>query len=78
MRLRFAWSGICPAELSQAAVGTGLGQAQRIDRLEVTWPVTNRTDVFESLPLDRIVRIRESDPEPVVVELPVIEFGGES
>ncbi len=40
--------------------------------------MTNRTDVFESLPLDRIVRIRESDPEPVVVELPVIEFGGES
>jgi hypothetical protein len=45
----------------------GLGDATALPTVEVTWPGGER-QLFHHLPLDRIVRLREGDPEPVVVE----------
>ncbi|MFG0318095.1 MAG: ASPIC/UnbV domain-containing protein, partial [Planctomycetota bacterium JB042] len=39
----------------------GLGSADRVDRLEVTWPVTGETRTFEGLEVDRVVTIREGE-----------------
>ncbi|MFQ5790758.1 MAG: CRTAC1 family protein, partial [Acidobacteriota bacterium] len=47
----------------------GLGRSPRIDRLEVRWP-SGVTQVFQDLPADRLVLIRESaDPEPLELSL---------
>jgi hypothetical protein len=47
----------------------GLGTAKRIDRLEVFWPVTGRTQTFTGVPLDRAVRIVEGEPRWTVLPL---------
>ncbi|MEW6746083.1 MAG: CRTAC1 family protein [Planctomycetota bacterium] len=52
----------------------GLGQAERILRLEVFWPTTGRTQRFEEVPLDRFLEIEEHAPHPRVVERPLIRF----
>jgi hypothetical protein len=39
-------------------VHLGLGQATRIDRLEVRWP-SGLTDTLHSLPVDQILTIQE-------------------
>jgi hypothetical protein len=39
----------------------GLGDATSIERIEVTWPVTGKTQVFRDVAMDRFVRIREGD-----------------
>ncbi|MFQ5668972.1 MAG: CRTAC1 family protein [Acidobacteriota bacterium] len=46
----------------------GLGHSRRIDRLEVFWPTSGATQVFQNLPADRHVRILEGEDR--VVELP--------
>ena len=46
----------------------GLGQAKKILRLEIFWPVTGQTQVFENLERDRVYAIREGDP--AATELP--------
>ena len=40
----------------------GLGNATRISRVEVRWPGGGATEVFEDVPLDRFVEIREGVP----------------
>jgi hypothetical protein len=40
---------------------TGLGDATSIESIEVTWPVTGRTQVFRDVAIDQFVRIREGD-----------------
>jgi hypothetical protein len=47
----------------------GLGQAQAVERVEVTWPVTGRTQVFTGLQLDRTYAIREDQPTATEVKL---------
>ncbi len=42
----------------------GLGQATRVDRLEVRWP-SGRIDRFQDLAADQRYRLREGDPAPV-------------
>ncbi len=42
----------------------GLGKATRVDRLELYWPRTGKTQVFRDLEVDQAVRIRE-DAEAV-------------
>jgi hypothetical protein len=37
----------------------GLGQAQRIECLEVHWPASGTTQVFRDLPADQAIRITE-------------------
>jgi len=44
----------------------GLGTAQKIDRLEVLWPVTGETQVVRNLDINRFYHLREgADPTPV-------------
>jgi len=52
----------------------GLGDATALPTVEVTWPGGDR-QLFHHLPLDRIVRLREGDPEPEVVGGPAPGFG---
>jgi len=54
----------------------GLGQAEKLERLEVFWPTTGKTQVFEGLPLDRLVKITEDSDEPVVKEPKHVKLGG--
>ena len=46
---------------SSLQVELGLGQALSIDAIHVDWP-GGETQVFENLPLDRIVILRQADP----------------
>jgi hypothetical protein len=48
----------------------GLGQAEAILRVEVVWPGATEPELYTGVPLDRAVRIRQGDPEPVPVEPP--------
>ena len=41
----------------------GLGPAQKVDRVEVTWP-TGRRDCYQGLAADAGYRLREGDPAP--------------
>jgi hypothetical protein len=41
----------------------GLGKAEKIEVLEIEWPKSGRTQRFLNVPLDRLVRIRETDLE---------------
>ena len=41
----------------------GLGQAERIETLEVHWPASGRTQRFHDLPVDRFIAIGEHAPE---------------
>jgi hypothetical protein len=38
----------------------GLGAAQKVDRLEVYWPMTGKIEVLQNLPADRQIEIVES------------------
>ncbi len=38
----------------------GLGNAERIERLTIYWPTTDRTQTFENVPLDRTIQIVEN------------------
>ena len=44
----------------------GLGQATAIRRVAITWPATGQTDVYENLPFDRFVTIREGKSKPKI------------
>ena len=37
----------------------GVGRAERIERLEVYWPTTDKTQAFQNVPIDCRIRIRE-------------------
>jgi hypothetical protein len=55
------------ASQSTRRLHLGLGQATRIDQLEVTWP-SGRKQVFDNVAVDRILRLKEGAPalEPFV------------
>ena len=46
----------------------GLGQATRIERLEIHWPTSGTRSVFTDVPLDRLIEVSEGEDELVVVE----------
>jgi len=54
----------------------GLGQARLVERLEVHWPASDTTQVFENLPVDRRIEIVEGLGEPRIVERKPARFGG--
>ncbi len=54
----------------------GIGHATRIDRLEVRWPKSGKTQTFANVATDRIVRIVEGAAEPVPVLLSATKLGG--
>ncbi|HVZ64671.1 MAG TPA: CRTAC1 family protein [Lacunisphaera sp.] len=47
----------------------GLGQATRIDRVEIFWPVTGLTQVVTGLALDHFYRVREGEAQAVPVHV---------
>ena len=56
----------------------GLGQARSIRTIEITWPVTGKVQTFKNVEMDRILKIREGDPVPVVVNLRRIDLSPQS
>jgi hypothetical protein len=42
----------------------GVGKADQIDRMEVYWPVTDKTQVFQDLQVDQALLITEDQPNP--------------
>jgi hypothetical protein len=59
---------------STLQVETGLGDATAIERIEVTWPASGRTQTFRDVAIDRFVRIREDDDTLVPVTRPRFTF----
>ena len=53
----------------------GLGNAQAIEVLEITWPVTGQTQVFRDVALDRVYRIVEDESQLTPVEVRPITMG---
>jgi hypothetical protein len=51
-----------------------LGQATSIRSIEITWPVTGKTEVVEHVAMDQIVKIREDNPHAVSVKLRKLNF----
>ena len=47
----------------------GLGQAQAVERVEIFWPVTGRTQVLTGLQLDRTYTVREGEAAAKEVKL---------
>ena len=47
----------------------GLGEAQSIRKIVVTWPVTGKTQTFRDIKIDQILKIREGDADPTPVKL---------
>jgi len=52
----------------------GIGQATGIDRVEVTWPVTGRVQVFRGVPIETNVRIVEGDSVFTTYKLARLDF----
>ena len=53
----------------------GLGQASRIMSLEVRWPASGEVQVFDDVPLDAHIEVREGDRDYRLVERPRIGLG---
>ena len=47
----------------------GLGRADTLLFVEVTWPTTGQKQRFSNLAMDQIVHIREGDAEPIPIHL---------
>lgn len=52
----------------------GLGSANRIKRLEITWPVTGRQQTFEDLTVNQFIQIKENQDEFDILRLPKIQW----
>ena len=52
----------------------GIGQANIIDRLEIKWPATNKTQVFRNIPVDINIKIREGDDKYIAYKLNQCDF----
>ncbi|PWU01490.1 MAG: hypothetical protein C5B52_07245 [Bacteroidetes bacterium] len=47
----------------------GIGTATSIDKIEITWPVTGKVQVFENPPIDSNIQIKEGSNTPVTYHL---------
>ena len=52
----------------------GLGQAEKIETLEVFWPTTGITQTFSDLPLNRFIQIVEDEDKYAILPVKEIEF----
>ena len=52
----------------------GVGEASAIERVEVYWPVTGKTQVFRNLPIDTNVKIVEGDTVYTTYRLARLDF----
>ena len=53
----------------------GLGRAQRVETLEVYWPVSGIRQVFSDVPFDAHLRVIEGEDEYEVLDLPPVSLG---
>jgi hypothetical protein len=52
----------------------GLGSAERIVSLEITWPGSRQTQAVENIQLDHFYRVRQGKPEALPLELKSFEL----
>jgi hypothetical protein len=52
----------------------GLGKATSVEKLEITWPVTGKVQVFEDLPVDTNIKIKENDEKFSTYQLARLDF----
>jgi hypothetical protein len=52
----------------------GIGQAKTIEKIEITWPVTGKTQVFENPPVDTNITITEGDNKLKTYQLRRFDF----
>ena len=52
----------------------GIGSADKIERLEVFWPVTGKKQVFENIAINQFIQIQEGDDQIQVLSLPKIQW----
>lgn len=52
----------------------GLGKAERIERVEILWPVSGETQVVLGVPLDALVRVTEGTPGFAKIDAPRFSF----
>ncbi len=52
----------------------GLGQATSVEKIEITWPVTGKIQVFENLPVDTNIKIKEGDSKFTTYQLARLDF----
>ncbi|MEO9071154.1 MAG: CRTAC1 family protein, partial [Ginsengibacter sp.] len=52
----------------------GIGQATNIERIEITWPVTGKVQVFANPPIDTNIKIKEGDSELKTYQLKRFDF----
>jgi len=52
----------------------GIGQADVIDKLEIKWPITNKTQVFRNIPVDINIKIKEGDDRYTAYKLNHCDF----
>jgi len=45
----------------------GIGKAESVERVEIFWPVSRSTQLFNDLPIDRTFHIRENAAKPIPV-----------
>ena len=56
----------------------GLGEAQKVESLEVYWPASGMRQVFSGVPFDIHLRVTEGDDEYEVIALPAVPLGIDS
>jgi len=52
----------------------GIGQATAIDRIEINWPVTGKTQIFQNPPIDTNLKIVEGDSTVTTYRLARFDF----
>ncbi|SFP68024.1 Repeat domain-containing protein [Parafilimonas terrae] len=52
----------------------GIGRATAVDKVEITWPVTGKVQVFENLPSNTNIKIREGDSNYSTYQLKRFDF----
>jgi hypothetical protein len=52
----------------------GLGNATSVEKIEIMWPVTGKLQVFENLPIDTNIIIKEGDSKLIVYQLKRLNF----
>ena len=53
----------------------GLGRAKKIDRLEVYWPTSDTTDVFENVAVDQALKVVEGSPTLTPIQRTTFKLG---
>lgn len=52
----------------------GVGKAKVIDKMEVYWPATGKTDVYTNVAVNKVYKAKEGDPQLTVWDIKPFEF----